>query len=528
MAKATVFVASPRATGSTPVAIGSRVPACPALAASRSRFSRATAVAEVMPDGLSITSQPSIFRPLGLRAIAVLVLRSVAQIPAHVMGGEIAGDGGTVQQAIELGCTIERRVGLEDEFGEIAQLDLAGELCAQIGCRPPEPLHQRRRIPAPERQHEGCGMAEIGADPHLGHRDGNTHQVGITKMPALEDARQGVSDFLADPLLTLGLGLEMLPGHAHHGLRSPPGSSRRLNSLLQRACDLFDLVALDDVALLHILVILEGHAAVITLLHLAHILLEAAQAAEPAVMYHHAARDLADLADGEDLAYLGVAQQIFLNSRRQEAREHLLHVVDDVVDDRVVADLQAVAPRELARLRIGADIEADDQCLRRCRQGDIRLVDAADPRVEHAYGDLVRRQALDRVDDRLDRPLDVRLDHDRKLLRLTSSDLRAHLLDGVARATRDANIAKLALTEFGHFPRTHLVLDDAERIAGERRAVEPQHLDGRRRTRGVQRAIAVIEKRTHASPLAAGDEDVANPESAALNKHRGDRAAAAL
>src|SRR3546814_11812000 len=60
--------------GSTPVAIGSRVPPCPALAAFSSRRARETTWVEVGPAGLSTTSQPFTGRPLRLRAMAVVLL----------------------------------------------------------------------------------------------------------------------------------------------------------------------------------------------------------------------------------------------------------------------------------------------------------------------------------------------------------------------------------------------------------------------------------------------------------------------
>ncbi len=44
----------------------------------------------------------------------------------------------------------------------------------------------------------------------------------------------------------------------------------------------------------------------------------------------------------------------------------------------------------------------------------------------------------------------------------------------------------------------------------------------------LDRLAAIVEERAHAAPLAAGDEDVADLERAALDQHGGDRAAAAL
>ena len=52
------LVASPRQSGSTPVASGSRLPVCPTLRAPNSRFTRCTASLELKPAGLSSTTTP--------------------------------------------------------------------------------------------------------------------------------------------------------------------------------------------------------------------------------------------------------------------------------------------------------------------------------------------------------------------------------------------------------------------------------------------------------------------------------------
>src|SRR5450759_4630202 len=58
MTKGTVLVASPSAIGRQPEASGSRVPAWPARLAVNRRFTTLTAWVEVMPTGLSSTTQP--------------------------------------------------------------------------------------------------------------------------------------------------------------------------------------------------------------------------------------------------------------------------------------------------------------------------------------------------------------------------------------------------------------------------------------------------------------------------------------
>src|SRR5215467_16018669 len=100
-------------------------------------------------------------------------------------------------------------------------------------------------------------------------------------------------------------------------------------SSLQRALDGFDFEGFDDVALLQVLVVGEGHAAFLAALHLAHLVLEALERGEFAfvddhvvadeahlgaaahhALGHAAARDLADLGDREDLQDLGIAKEL--------------------------------------------------------------------------------------------------------------------------------------------------------------------------------------------------------------------------
>src|SRR5688572_26030060 len=105
-------------------------------------------------------------------------------------------------------------------------------------------------------------------------------------------------------------------------------------ALRQRAGDFLDLEALDDVALLDVVVVLERHAALEAFLDLAHFVLEALEGLEGAFVDHHAvaqqahlgaaldrafdhhaAGDLAELGDVEDFADLGVAQELLAQGR---------------------------------------------------------------------------------------------------------------------------------------------------------------------------------------------------------------------
>ena len=74
--------------------------------------------------------------------------------------------------------------------------------------------------------------------------------------------------------------------------------------------------------------------------------------------------------------------------------------------------------------------------------------------------------------------------------------------------------------------RAALVLDDATELAGGRRLVEAEDLDGLARAGLLDALAAIVEERTHAAPRVARDDRVADLERAAMDEHRRDGAAA--
>src|ERR1700730_5307339 len=100
MAEAVVLVASPIAIGNTPVANGSRVPACPTWVPVLRRTGSTTRF-EVMPSGLVETSQPC--RPPS--AFIVVVLRPSSfrlEVPRHLGPREqLRNPVGLIKQIVE-------------------------------------------------------------------------------------------------------------------------------------------------------------------------------------------------------------------------------------------------------------------------------------------------------------------------------------------------------------------------------------------------------------------------------------------
>src|SRR5690348_8651132 len=118
--------------GSRPVARGSRVPPWPALAAWNRRRTAPTAWVEVMPAGLSRTSQPSTFSPRRLAATALLPILTLSLVPTLVLWSarlvlvgfrQILGDRRAAQQHLDAVGLAEGPVGLEADRGGDAEID---------------------------------------------------------------------------------------------------------------------------------------------------------------------------------------------------------------------------------------------------------------------------------------------------------------------------------------------------------------------------------------------------------------------
>src|SRR3546814_14907288 len=84
-------------------------------------------------------------------------------------------------------------------------------------------------------------------------------------------------------------------------------------------------------------------------------------------------------------------------------------------------------------------------------------------------------------------------------------------------------LAPAALAVLGDLAGAALVLHHREVVAGQRRAIEAEHLDRGRRAGFLDLFVAFVHQGPHAAPLAAGNEDVADLESAALHQNGGAR-----
>src|SRR6516165_6972053 len=185
----------------------------------------------------------------------------------------------------------------------------------------------------------------------------------------------------------------------------------------QTALNLLHPVALDDVADFHVLIVLEGHPTLLAGDDLLDVILEAPQLRELAFVDDHVvtdeahirptldasvsdatARNVPDLGDLEDFQHEGIAERRLPQRRGQQARHCFLHVIHEIVDDVVIADLDAGTLRGFAGLLVGTYIEAYDRGVGSLGEPSIRFGDAADAGHDDAHGDFGSAKLLESAD----------------------------------------------------------------------------------------------------------------------------------
>src|ERR1700676_2016626 len=97
---------------------------------------------------------------------------------------EIALDLGAGEQRGDARGIVEGAVEREGDVGDLPQVDHSSHLALQEDGAALEPGHALVGIDAGERHHEGRGVAQIGADPHLDHGD-----VGIAQRRVAQGSR---------------------------------------------------------------------------------------------------------------------------------------------------------------------------------------------------------------------------------------------------------------------------------------------------------------------------------------------------
>src|SRR5579883_2154021 len=192
---------------------------------------------------------------------------------------------------------------------------------------------------------------------------------------------------------------------------------------------------LKEIALLNIVEVLHADTALEALTDFARVIFEALEVFDLAgvddfatpdnldlvlaadrTIDHHTTGNRANLADPEDLANFGPAVEHLTVDRLEQTRHRLLHLFDEVVDDRVDPDVDLLLIGGRRRVAFGLDVEADDQSLRRRGEQDVRFVDRTDTGRQNADLDLVGRELLQHVGEHFRGTAHVRFENDEQFL----------------------------------------------------------------------------------------------------------------
>ena len=290
----------------------------------------------------------------------------------------------------------------------------------------------------------------------------------------------------------------------------------------------------------------EADAALEAGLHLAHVLLEAAQRLDGALpddralpqeahlgvagdgaVEHVAAGDGADAGHPEDLADLGVAGDDLFELGLEQAEHGVLDVLEHLVDDLVGADLDVLLVGHLAGLAIGAHVEADDGGVGRGGQLDVVLGDAADAAAHEGQLDLVALELAQALGERLERAGDVGLDDQVERGRLARPGSagrcpragprrswrgrRGPGWPGAASA-RGSTATLEAVRSSGATTKRSPAWATSDR---------PSTWTGRRRTGFLDLLALVVDQGPDATPGGAGHERIADAQRALLHQHGG-------
>ena len=246
---------------------------------------------------------------------------------------------------------------------------------------------------------------------------------------------------------------------------------------------------------------------------------------------HEAAGDGADFRDLEYLPHLDQADDALFALRREHPGQRRLHFLDGVVNDVVVAHIDAGGLDQLACGRVSPRVEADDHGTRCKRQVDVRLGNPADTRVHHADLDFLGREARQGVRECFLRALYVGLDQQGKGLLATGSGAAfAHVAEHVLQVgralLRELDLAVLAGAEERDFARLFLVGEHDHFLACARHVGQALDLHGNRRAGALHRLAVLVKHCPHAAIHGAHHHHVAALEGPGLHQQRRHRAAA--
>src|SRR5450432_1948381 len=423
-------VARPVSSTSSPVAKGSRVPACPMRFSPSARRATLTTSWEVMPAGLSTRSSASIGRVPGIRCILFRVFpRFLGQLDALALHLR--------EQRLDARSALDARIVPELELGGEAQRERPGETRAQMRREAREPFERGALLLLGAHDaHEHLRVPQIVR--HLDTSDGNEADDARILCAFGEKGR-----YLDANGFCHALGTSVIVSHRSLGENPATRTGNRFarayrsGYALEGACDLVGAVALDHIADLEVVEVLDADTALEAFTDLLHVILEATERSDrPSVhldpiaydanlagAIDHAAANVASGNDAdarhlEELAHFRLAQHDFLLVWTQQPFECGANLCHRLVDDPVELDLDAIALGRRARIVVRAHMEADDDGARRFRELDVALGNRTDSAMDDLDAHFARRQLAEGIGECFRRSTLIRLDHEPERLHL--------------------------------------------------------------------------------------------------------------
>ncbi len=223
----------------------------------------------------------------------------------------------------------------------------------------------------------------------------------------------------------------------------------------------------------------------------------------------------------EDRPHLGGAEDLFHLLGGELTDQELFDLVEELVDDPVGADLHSRLLGGLARLGLGADVEADDHGIGDFGEADVVLVDTADRAVDDLDLPAFALDLGDRVPQGLERPLCIGLDDDVEGGLLGAKLIEEGLEPVSRRWHRLADRLGLFRSLLGDVARLTIALDDLEVVTGGGNVVPSHDLHRCRGPGRLDLGPAVVGQCPDPAGDGPGHEGITGAQGAPLHDHRG-------
>src|SRR5690606_19803429 len=236
---------------------------------------------------------------------------------------------------------------------------------------------------------------------------------------------------------------------------------------------------------------------------------------------HHTAGHLTELRRTEHIAHIGNAHDIFAELRLEHASQGRFHIIDQVIEDAVVAQIQAFLLNQALGCSIRPHVEAEDNGVGGHGQADVGLGNAAHTGRYNLHLYLVVTQVLQRLGNGFQSTAHVSLEDHVEGFDFIFAHVLEHVLELGGLLTLQTLFTLTGLTELSQLLGFLLVCHGEEFVTGIRRAVQAQNLHRDRRTRILHLATKLVGHCTNLAEEGTGNHHITLAQSTVLNQHGG-------